>query len=254
MLVEGEIIPRLLFAHRNAGQRNAADGRASLSPADAQAFARLPLSLEADELLEVVMRHIDRGVSPGTIFLDLLAPSARELGRLWEEDICSFVDVTMGLWRLQEVMREVSWQAPPASSGGLHSRTALFSTMPGEQHSFGTLMINELFSRSGWQSEAMIEPTAKELLAAVGSRPFDLVGLTVTCDCPSGELGRLIKAIRSVSHNPMVRVMIGGRAVSANLAIVHGAGADGTADDAQSALVFADSLVKEAQRLTAIAR
>jgi hypothetical protein len=42
------------------------------------------------------------------VFIDLLAPSARRLGQHWEDDDCDFVDVTMGLWRLQEVMREVT--------------------------------------------------------------------------------------------------------------------------------------------------
>ena len=75
-------------------------------------FARLPLTLEADELLEKVEALLSLGAQPGSILVDLLAPSARELGRMWEEDECDFVDVTMGLWRLQEVMRELAWRAP----------------------------------------------------------------------------------------------------------------------------------------------
>lgn len=252
-LVEAEIIPRLLYAHRDKSEEMVAIGSTTISAAEAEAFARLPLTLEADELLMLVERYLERGVSPGSIFLYLLAPSARELGRLWDDDICSFVDVTMGLWRLQEVMREVAWRAPPPTGNHGGGLSALFSTMPGEQHSFGTLMINECFARAGWDSEALIEPTAKELLAIVQARPFDLVGLTLSCECPSGEVRKLIKAVRSVSHNSQVRIMIGGRVVNADPSFVDAAGADGTAVDAQSALLFAEELVQGTQRLSAIA-
>lgn len=252
-LVEGEIIPRLLLAQRDKSLPIHNSGDATISTAEAEAFARLPLTLEADELLQLLERYLERGISPGSIFLDLLAPSAKELGRLWEEDICSFVDVTMGLWRLQEVMREVAWRAPPPAGNPLGRRNALFSTMPGEQHSFGTLMINELFSRAGWQSEALIEPTTKELLAIAQTRPLDLVGLTLSCDWPSGEIRRLIKAIRSVSHNPQVRIMIGGRAVNEDPSLVDTSGADGTAADADTALHLAECMVAGTQRLSQFA-
>ena len=252
-LVEGEIIPRLLVAHCHGDGPRSNPGPSEILPAEAEAFARLPLTLEADELFERVEQFLDRGVTPGSILLYLLAPSARELGKLWEEDVCSFVDVTMGLWRLQEVMRELRWRAPPSLDRKMEERSALFAGMPGEQHSFGTLMINDLFSRAGWHSEALIEPTTKELLAIIEARPLDLIGLTLSCDCPSGNVRKLIKAIRSVSYNPQIRVMIGGRVVNENPSLVGDSGADGTAPDAQSALAFAECLIRGTQRLAAIA-
>ncbi|MGV3512840.1 MAG: cobalamin B12-binding domain-containing protein [Novosphingobium sp.] len=242
-LIEEQIIPRLLLAHSSDVSRTRALGTLSVDPADAASFSSLPLDLEADELLEVVESFIARGVSVESIFVDLLAPSARRLGQHWEEDECDFLDVTMGLWRLQEVMRQVALRYPAEDAEGNHLRSALFSPLPGDKHALGALMIEEVFARAGWQTEALIDPKRKELLQIIAERQFDVIGLTVSCDCTNGHLADLISAIRSVSKAPRVRVFIGGRMVNANPGIVAEVGADGTAPDARSALALAEKLV-----------
>jgi hypothetical protein len=97
--------------------RDMVAGTQAVDPAEAAKFASLPLELEADELLVLVEGILARGASVESVFIDLLAPSARRLGQHWEDDDCDFVDVTMGLWRLQEVMREVTLRFPPPRAG-----------------------------------------------------------------------------------------------------------------------------------------
>tara|TARA_B100000678_G_scaffold250917_1_gene225988 strand:- start:1048 stop:1395 length:348 start_codon:yes stop_codon:yes gene_type:complete len=106
-------------------------------------------------------------------------------------------------------------------------------------------MIDEVFARAGWKSEALIEPQRRELLAVISDRPFDLVGLTITNDYSSSALESLIRAIRTVSANPALRVLIGGRMINANPEIANEVGADGTAADAFAALDVAKRLVAE---------
>jgi methanogenic corrinoid protein MtbC1 len=150
----------------------------------------------------------------------------------------------MGLWRLQEVMREIAARSPADLGGLAMPRSALFSPMPGDHHNFGTLMIEEVFSRGGWQSEALVKPERRELLDRLARQPFDLVGLTLARDCPSAALGNLIKAVRNVSANPNIIVLVGGRMINENPDIAVEVGADGTGSDALAALELADSLVK----------
>jgi len=252
-LIQGEIIPRLLSAHPVRPAGDGEEAVTGISWTDAQEFALLPLSLEADELLDHVERHLNRGAPVESIFVDLLAPSARALGEAWEADACDFVDVTMGLWRLQEVMREIAIRVPAVGQALSAPRTVLFSPLPGEQHSFGTLMIEELFARAGWSSEALIEPTRQELLRVLAGRDFDLVGLTVSCDCRSAPLSELITAMRSVSKNPVMQVFVGGRVPNADPSLAARVGADGTAPDARSALALAEIKVPELRMLERIA-
>ncbi|MFN3989564.1 MAG: B12-binding domain-containing protein [Erythrobacter sp.] len=245
-VIESEIIPRLLMAYNAGGTES---GAARPGPIDGDAlnrFALLPLRLEAAGLLEEVDALIERGASVEAICIDLLAPAARRLGEMWDRDECDFIDVTMGLWRLQEVMREISARSPVNFSPYPEARSALFSPMPGDNHNFGTLMIEEVFARAGWQSEALVKPERRELLDRVAHTPFDIVGLTLTRDCPSAALGNLVRAIRSVSANPHVKVIVGGRVVNNNPSIVAESGADGTGQDALGALELAEQLVAAA--------
>jgi MerR family transcriptional regulator, light-induced transcriptional regulator len=243
-IIESEIIPRLLMAHTSSEGRARSRLSRSITADEASRFAVLPLRLEAASLLEEVDAFIVKGASVETICLDLLAPAARRLGEMWEEDECDFLDVTMGLWRLQEVMREVAARSPADLAGLALPYSALFSPMPGDHHNFGTLMIEEVFARGGWRSEALVKPERRELLDRLARQPFDLIGLTLGRDCPSAALANLIKAVRNVSANPHIIVLVGGRMINENPRIAADVGADGTGADALAALELADSLVK----------
>ncbi|AWW75533.1 cobalamin B12-binding protein [Erythrobacter sp. KY5] len=245
-IIEGEIIPRLMMAH--AIGPDGGDARSEIDPCAADQFALLPLRLEAANLLEEVDAYLSDGVSVEAVLLDLLAPAARRLGQMWDDDEADFLDVTMGLWRLQEVMREISLRAPirPPLARPDAAR-ALFAPMPGDQHNFGSLMMDEVFARAGWDSRALNKPLRKELLDALSREPFDVVGLTLSRDCPSAAITNIIKAMRSVSANPHLSILIGGRMINQNPALVAEVGADGTGADARAALDVAERLVQSAE-------
>lgn len=252
-LIESEIIPRLMVA--NGGLRDAtvdgpvaAEGAGQITEAEIAALAPLALQIEADELLDYADRILSRGVPVSNLLVDLLAPAARLLGEYWEQDRCDFVDVTMGLWRLQEVVHEVAGRASSARRLGSAGRRALFAVMPGDQHSFGTVVIDEVFCREGWMTDRLAEGPASDLLDRVAGTWFDLVGLTVSCDCHTANLTLVITALRNVSRNPRVRVMVGGRVFVEQPELANQVGADGTARDAKVALTVAEDLVGAVER------
>lgn len=251
-LLENLVIPKLIANRDNrAGflDLNTLSHAASLSrtraitDADVEEFTRLSIDGEAHVLLDFVDHCLETGSSVETIYVELLAPAARRLGEYWEEDSQDFVGVTMGLWRIQEILRELTLRIPPKSRHGHGQRSALFSPMPGEQHSFGTLMVGECFQRAGWDSDVLIDPTQSELNGKLAKRHYDLIGLTVSCDCSTGSLGRMVKTIRAVSSNPNIRILIGGRVINEQPELVGECGADATAIDAPSAVALAELLV-----------
>ena len=253
-LIESEVIPRLVAAHVGDGRSVAPAGStgAAIAQRDVDALVPLSLQVEADALIEHVEAILARGVAVDSILVDLLAPAARLLGERWKEDRCDFIDVTMALWRLQEVVHEVATRhspGPPARDAG---RLALFASMPGDQHSFGTVVIDEVFRREGWRTERMVGAETADLLRHAAGQWFDLIGLTVSCDCHIATLGSIIVALRNVSHNPRVCVLVGGRVFGADPALADRVGADGTARDARLALRLADSLVRARAREAAV--
>ena len=251
-LIEGEIIPRLMMAHFTDLPAPAPTVAGTLiSLDDLEAFTALVLQAEADILIRHVGSLLGRGIGFEAVLVDLLAPTARRLGAMWDDDRCDFVEVTMALWRLQEVVHEMATLQlgnHPARPG---SRRALFAPMPGDQHSFGTVMIDDIFRREGWQTDRMIATDSPDLVHQAAEHWYDLIGLTVSCDCHIGALRSLIASLRGVSKNPNVCVMLGGRIFSADPDLATHVGADGTAGDARNAPRVADELVRERERAVA---
>lgn len=244
-LIEGEIIPRLVVAH--AVDRHCQEaGRvpAPITDADVETLAALALEVEADGLLGHVEAIIARGSPVDAVLVDLMAPAARLLGEYWKADTHDFLEVTMALWRLQEAVHELAARMPPERAAPAGSHRALFATMPGDQHSFGTVVIDELFRREGWLTDRISEADSHELLRRVAQEWFDMVGLTVSCDSHIPSLPSIIVALRNVSRNPRVCVMVGGRIFSADPDLAVEVGADGTARDARLALDLASRLVR----------
>ena len=157
-----------MVAPRSAHDARCRDADA-ITSAEVADLVPLALQVEADELLAHVDRILRRGVPVTTLLVDLLAPAARLLGEYWEEDRCDFVDVTMGLWRLQEVVHEVAAPARMARRGN-RGRRALFASMPGDQHSFGAVVIDEVFSREGWMTDRLSDGVTADLLDRVAEQ------------------------------------------------------------------------------------
>ena len=245
-IIEKEIIPRLVMNSSASAQTSKRTGAAEIDAVKASKFASLPLTKEAAELMVEVQKFLDSGVSVDSILVDLLAPAARKLGQLWEQDQCDFVDVTLGTWRLQQVMRELVYQNPP-SIPAKAAKSCLFASMPGDQHNFGPIMIDQIFAGAGWHSEVIPSPQRRDILDRVKNQSLDLVGLTISRDCPVNAVRQLVTAIRSVSKNPAIVILIGGRAVMESPSLVEESGADSSAADARDALVLAEQLCEEAR-------
>jgi MerR family transcriptional regulator, light-induced transcriptional regulator len=252
LLLENLVIPKLIadrdkrdnWLHMpGLSQAGKPTRQAVITEADVEEFTRLSIGGEAHALLDFVDHCLETGSSVETVYVELLAPAARRLGEYWEEDSEDFVGVTMGLWRIQEILRELTLRIPPKSRPGHGQRSALFSMMPGEQHSFGTLMVAECFQRAGWDTDVLIEPTQSELTGKFANRHYDLIGLTVSRDCSTAALGSIVKTIKAVSRNPHIRIMLGGRVLNEQPELVDECGADATAIDATSAVALADRLV-----------
>ena len=97
--IEGDIIPRLMLA---LGSRTAEES-AQAPPGERLAesideFVHLILNHDASIATNYVTTLRSDGIPLSALYLDLLAPAARRLGEMWEEDTCSFTDVTIGAW------------------------------------------------------------------------------------------------------------------------------------------------------------
>lgn len=187
-----------------------------------------------------------QGLSLESIFLDLLSPSARLLGKLWEEDICDFTDVTIALSRLQQLLRELgkTFEVEGEIERAPVRRSALLMACPGDQHTFGVFIVQEFFRRAGWEVAGGAVGSFDELLGMVKNERYDVVGLSVSNEASVEALEAMIQRIRKVALSPGIRVLVGGRFFLEHPECVTRVGADATAEDGRQAVLGLSSLLR----------
>jgi len=219
-----------------------ADARPVPDNSEVTHLARLAIASDTEALLAAVRSRKQLGDSAEHLCLTTLTYVARELGEWWEEDRCGFVEVTLGMLALQNVLRDL---APSLSLGpvGAQRRSALMLPMPGEQHSFGISMVAEFFRAGGWHVAQDGGTTEQALLRRVSREWFGVVALSCGVADRLPALPALMEEIRAKSFNPDIAIMVGGAAFRDDAARSVLAGADATASDAAEALARAEGLV-----------
>jgi methanogenic corrinoid protein MtbC1 len=225
-----------------------------LGPLEAAEFAHVLLT----ESLDAALRRIDElragGLRLDAIYLELIAPAARHLGELWEDDRCDFTDVTIGLGAMHQILRELSpqFRSEVNCEGGCvtssvnSGRRLLLVPASGEQHSLGLMMLADFFARDGWDVTGGETPASSDLFRLVRDEWFDIVGLAVGCERRLDLLAADIRTLRATSRNRDVRVMVGGPILTGHPEYVGVVGADGMAGDARQALQVAARLLAAA--------
>jgi methanogenic corrinoid protein MtbC1 len=244
-MVESEIIPRLMLAHQSLkiGAEASNDTHASLGENTTDRFARMVVSKEPESLIAYVGTLLRDGISMEAIFVDLLVPAARRLGEYWDQDSLSFADVTIGLGRLQQVVRALGYKNGGDIDSGRPLPTALFAPAPGEQHIFGIFIVEDCFRRAGWRTWVESSSARHNLIDTVSSQWFDLFGVSASKDAKAEDIAEFIRVVRAASRNPDVFVMTGGRLFIEHPELVAQVGADATAADGREALLIANETV-----------
>ncbi|WP_299622220.1 B12-binding domain-containing protein [Pelagibius sp.] len=242
--IEGEIIPRLVLAHKTTPPECNGEQVEQAKPCVDDITELTSLVLKSDATM--AQRYVDllreRGVALESIFLDLLAPAAKHLGELWKQDLCTFTDVTIGLGRLQQILRNLSFATQGETIPWQQGRRALIAPAPGEQHNFGALMVAEFLRRAGW--DVMAEPVTEKRHVAdlVRQEWYAVLGLSLSCDDGLEALAAEINEVRRVSRNESLSVIVGGRVFVEHPKCVTQVGADAMAVDGHHAALQADSL------------
>lgn len=246
--ISQQIIPRLIQAHATGevAQEAVPDlGTLTghpISAADIKDLVRMVLLPDDRAARASVEAMRLRGIPVETLYIDLLALAARHLGELWEEDLCNFADVTVGVGRLQQVLRDLSpglvVRPPPAGQ----PRRVLLAPSPGEQHTFGLVMVGEFFRSAGWDVAG--GPMALEAEALVRREWYDVVGFSLASDVHLPRLAPVIAAVRKSSVNPRVGILVGGPMFLRQAGLAAEVGADAVAINGSLAPEIADKLVE----------
>jgi methanogenic corrinoid protein MtbC1 len=242
--LEAEIIPRLVEAHRCPGAvSDAPVAGPHPTRADVDAFVQLLLRREQPPIAAHVSALRDQGVSIEVLYLQLLAPAARQLGCLWPADECDFTDVTLGLGRLQGLLQEFSPEFSTEAQFPANARRVLLLPAPGEQHTFGLSMVGDFFMHAGWEVTSGQGARRTEAIDMVRREWFDVVGFSVGTEARLDWLTSSIVSVREVSRNKAIGVLVGGPIFTLHPEYAALVGADATSTDGKQAPVAAEKLI-----------
>lgn len=243
-VVSTEILPRLLRIHTevvpDAPPVELLIEVLAPTSDDISGLADIVLGPDLEAAATYVMVLRDRGLATETLFVELLEPTARHLGEMWEKDECDFIDVTLGVARLQKLLAIFNdTHAVPALND---RRQVLMAMTPGDQHHFGVTMVERFLLAAGWQVQTALAGTTEEIAAAARTRWFAVVGLTMGAERQLDALKATIGLLREQSRNPAIGVMVGGPMFTANPVLAREVGADATAPNAPAAVLVAQKL------------
>ena len=246
--IESEILQRLMLVH--AGETVAAapisDIHQSISVDQVAHFVWLMTDQSVSAGQDFVDELIRQGLSLEQIYLDLFTPAARRLGKFWEDDLRTFTDVTLGLCRLHELLRDNAMT--PAHRQfflGSGAPTILLATACEDQHVFGVLMVAEFFRKDGWHVRCEPGAATDELARIVSRQNFDVIGLSIARSIAVNRISDVVQKVRKASKNKDIKILLGGALVQRDETIVQSVGADGACTDAAQAPCAAESLLAD---------
>lgn len=243
--VEASVIPELLSLHRAPPTSSAP---LLVEAAHVAQLVHFVLAQDEAAALAFVGALHDRGAEAEALYLDLLAPTARRLGEMWENDTCDFTDVSIGLWRLQSSMRALNGAFLEHALARPAGPRALLVPLPGEQHTFGLSMVFTFFLQAGWDAWTGPVESSGDLRAMVRNQHVAMLGFSLACDERLDAVRTEIRAVRNASRNPGIVIMVGGPGFTANPLLAAQVGADGTATDGRQAVLQAALLVSGSAR------
>ncbi len=245
-VVEKQLLPKLTLAgkaaHRHAEQ--AGDDRESVRAGEIDTFVELLLTSARGTCVGYISDLHTSGVALESIYLDLLAPAAQQLGPMWLSDELSFTEISIALARLQALVTKVARSEAPAPIEIDPERHIVLARARNEQHAFGLLMVAEFFRLAGWRVSGGLDlDTGQQLGALLRDNWYSVLGLTAGSRRMALDLKDDIQSAKAVSRNPKLVVIVGGPAFLEEPDLLSEIGGDYLAADGFEAVEKAEALI-----------
>jgi len=244
-IVESQIIPGLLNSERIRRPHLSlvSSSHAKPSQQEIEVFIDLCVSESSKDAQSFVDDFLDAGLSTEDVFLNLIAPAARNLGSEWDDDRMDFSQVNLGLVRLHSIANEIRFTSKSDQFAKAKARRVMIASAPGSMHMLGTTIVADFFRKEDWQVVVAISSSANELIQTVSNEWFDVLGLSLSIDQQLTGLADLIDQFKNLSLNPRMVVMLGGPIFYAKKLDANDFGANGICDNAKHAVSLAVSLL-----------
>jgi methanogenic corrinoid protein MtbC1 len=184
---------------------------------------------------KIVDDALDAGSDLRGVYLDMLQPAMREIGRLWQENELTVAEEHVATAITQSVMARVfdrvyTWRDE-------RTPTLIAACADDERHQMGLRMLCDLLELDGWETTYLgASVPIESLVELIQKQCPQVVALSATIAPHLPRVRDAIAAIRASGVTPMPVIIIGGRAVAADPTMAHRLGADLFAGDASDAV------------------
>lgn len=189
-----------------------------------------------DEIIEFVRAES----SPLEVYVDVLLPALREIGRLWHLGQTNVAEEHLVTSTTQRALAILVNTQPPAQPNG---KTVVAAAVAGDDHEIGLRAVSDAYELSGWRTLFLGRnmPTG-DLVLALDFFEADLLLLTATLSNHLIRVRETIEVVRKHSGD-RVKILVGGSAFDESPGLGKKLGADAQAQDIRQALRMGAELV-----------
>lgn len=199
--------------------------------------------LDGDKQLaiDLIINSAKRDIKIPDVYLSILEPALKEVGRLWEIGAINVADEHYCSIVTQHIMSLLNDYFRISKKSNL---SMLSFSAGGEQHTIGIRMVTDFFEIEGWDTYLLGSNTPTEsILDFIKKHNIDLVAISCTMDYHINAVENIIKTIRLCDYIKPIIIIVGGQGFHHDPLLWRKIGADGVANSALEAIIQGNNLI-----------
>jgi methanogenic corrinoid protein MtbC1 len=199
--------------------------------------------LEGDRVRasRLILDAVQDSSSVPDLYLRVLLPAQQEVGRMWQAAEINVAEEHFATSTTKAVLAQLRLRAPLQAPNG---KTLLAAAVMGNQLDIGLQVVADFFEMAGWRVIQLgPDMPIPDLAQAVDFYQPDLLALSVSLHTQLVTLTETIQAVRRGPRGAVVKVLVGGRALTDATDLAQQFGADGYAADPNAAVAVGNALV-----------
>ena len=192
---------------------------------------------------KMIIEAVDNGISVKDIYMHVFQSSLYEIGRLWQENKITVAQEHYFTAATQLIMSQLY---PYISKTEKTGKVLVATSVSNELHEIGIRMVADFFEMEGWKTFYLGANTPQDsIIDTMVDERADLLLISATISSHVGEVAELIKKVRHSCEYMNPKIVVGGYPFIVDKNLWKKIGADGQAENAESAVDIAEKLIIE---------
>ena len=212
------------------------------APHSPLAHEYLKLLLESDRrrATELIHKAVEEEISIEDIYLNVLQPAQREIGRLWQVNEIGVAQEHYATAVTQMIMASLYSKIFASAKNG---KRMIAACVGNELHEIGIRMVADIFELSGWATNYLGANTPfSAIQESVDLYSANLVALSMASIDDFRQITKIIESLKT-NYGSDLKIMVGGYCFNMLPEMWSRIGADAYADNALEAVNEADKMI-----------